>query len=588
MVNMIYLRVRVHDKNALWTRLSNFLPHHSKSQTAFPQSHIRDPKTPTMIDPFNQWIIVPDDQPALPPVDEEVNGLKDITSLSNSSDLYINEQYLGHNRGLLLDQDVFCPETQDPDAFEPIIESDLSPHFSPSQTLALPDAQSPMRHYYFSDLLLPPPALSPDSSPASAASSTPWLRTPENDMSLAEINNFTPEHTFYVIPEIGGDEPCPSMYFLDQCGHSLEDVPTQVQGVMQEDLACTPEPLRSSGVPLPPIHIAPPSPTSVKPSTSMARSAMPHQPLSTPVSVLCSPLSAPASPRIQTVPLRPNCRLTSLPHPTPPAWQYLSPPPMVHPAPSMSFQLQSASPQLRSSPLSPLTVLSRSPSLSPVPPSPIRLPSLSPSLSCASLSDIHHCNEGTAKGGPSTPYNIPSPVVEQSTVPSVKALGKRRRVDSLDDTPPPKISKRSKVNQVDEAEYRPSTSRPKRKNAASFSKPPSQPKSAPSRQGGSSGGGSYSKNSHGSTESPTNNTTYCKVCKISFTRPSDYARHLLTSRKHSKKLWPCRYCGRLLARADAQSRHINTIHPGLHDPKDPPVEGDGLIADVEEGAGEDN
>ncbi|KIK93102.1 hypothetical protein PAXRUDRAFT_34218 [Paxillus rubicundulus Ve08.2h10] len=164
-------------------------------------------------------------------------------------------------------------------------------------------------------------------------------------------------------------------------------------------------------------------------------------------------------------------------------------------------------------------------------------------------------------------------------MPSAKQLRKRRRVDSLD-TPLPKISKRSKVAKVDEAEYRP-TPRPKRVHATSCSKPSAHPKAGPSRQGGSLGGGSYTKKTR-SEESPKTNVTYCKVCKKSFTRPSDYERHIRTSRKHSKKLWPCRYCGRVLARADAQSRHINSIHPGLPDPKDPPVEGGGLIPEAED------
>ncbi|KIJ12724.1 hypothetical protein PAXINDRAFT_171034, partial [Paxillus involutus ATCC 200175] len=165
-------------------------------------------------------------------------------------------------------------------------------------------------------------------------------------------------------------------------------------------------------------------------------------------------------------------------------------------------------------------------------------------------------------------------------MPSAKQLGKRRRLDSLD-APPPKISKRSKVAKVDEEEYHPSTSRPKRVNATSRSKPSPHPRAGPSGQGGLPGGGSCTKNSR-SEESPNNNATYCKMCKKSFTRPSDYERHIRTSRKHSKKLWPCRYCGRVLARADAQSRHINSIHPGLPDPKDPPVEGDGLIPEPED------
>ncbi|KAF8841480.1 hypothetical protein BDN67DRAFT_1068445 [Paxillus ammoniavirescens] len=525
-----------------------------------------------MIDPFNQWIVVPDDRPTLPSVDDEVNGLKDITSLRNPSDLYTNEQYLGRNRGLLLDQDIFSSEYEDPDAFEPIAEPDLSTDTCPSQILAPRDVdvfQCPMSHYYLSNML-PPPALSPDSSPASAASSTPWLRTPENDMSLAEINNFSPEHMFnYGVPEIGGDELCSSLSLLDQCGHSLEDVPTQVQEFMQEDLACTSrmpsEPRRSSGVSLPPIHIGPPMPTPLRPSTLKARSSTPHQIPSTPSSILTSPVLVVTPPQTQVVPLELTCRTTSLPHTTPHPSQYLlSSSPMMHPAAS--------SPQLRLSPLSPLTILSRSPSPSPLSTPPICLPSPSPALSCISLSEIEYRNEDVVEADPGTPYNTASPIIEQSTMSSAKQLGKRRRVDSLD-APPPKISKRSKVAKVDEAEYRPSTSRPNRVNATSHSKPSPHPKAGPSRQGGS-----CTKNSR----SEDNNTTYCKTCKKSFTRPSDYERHIRTSRKHSKKLWPCRYCGRVLARADAQSRHINSIHPGLPDPKDPPVEGDGLIPEPED------
>ncbi|KAF9234321.1 hypothetical protein BU15DRAFT_65812 [Melanogaster broomeanus] len=231
---------------------------------------------PSMIDPFNQWIVVPDDRPTLPPVDDEVNGLKDITSLRNSSDLYINGQYVGRNKGLLLDQDIFSSEHSDPDTFEPIAESHLSPHLNPSQTLTLWDTD-------------------------------------------------------------------------DQCGNSLEDVPSQVQHVMPEDLACTPrmllESLRSCDVSLPPICVAPPTPV---PAGTLARDT------SYTVGVLFSAT--------------------------------------------------------------------------------IRFPSA-----------VVIAAE-------------PSPVVEQLTAPSGNLLGKRRRVDSLDDddAPPPKISKRSKAAKADEAEYRPS------------------------------------------------------------------------------------------------------------------------------------
>ncbi|KAF8128417.1 hypothetical protein EV363DRAFT_1508847 [Boletus edulis] len=167
-----------------------------------------------MID-FTQWIDVPDsDQPALLPEDDDVLcGLKDLSSLGLPSDL--------HNRPRKWPYGV-SHGTETFDAIDPSVNAGQNAFFLSS---------SPNANLF-------PPALSPDCSPTSIASS-PWPRTPETDSSHANVAHFTPVDALWEIAET--EEPCSTIHFLDQSGNNLEDIRSQVEYIMLEDIACTPQ-----------------------------------------------------------------------------------------------------------------------------------------------------------------------------------------------------------------------------------------------------------------------------------------------------------------------------------------------------------
>ena len=359
-----------------------------------------------------------------------------------------------------------------------------------------------------------PPALSPDSSPYSVAS-TPWLRTPGADLSL-NVANLTPVDGLWDIGETE-EESCSTTHFLDQSGNNLEDMPSQVQDVMPEDIAC------SQIIP----NASLPSVLTATPCTPLADTSIFVEP---------PPPVASTSPRTEAVPLG-QAHCTSLP-PSLPHTSLFGFSPVTHYPRETGL---AASPSL--SPLSTVSFFSRSPSMSQKPSPLINCSPLSPALSPVPLS-----NSGETVDSVSSTSTRVTPV----------KLRAKRSVGALYDDASPSIPRRSKAKNVDEEEWSPGSERIKRPRTMSQStrqmtalipnRPPDESSDCATGQG---------------LGSDTNHTT-CQICGQGFTRASDYIRHMENSSSHpeTRKVWPCPHCGSVLGRKDALGRHIKTLHPG--------------------------
>ncbi|KAH0828613.1 hypothetical protein J3R83DRAFT_2943 [Lanmaoa asiatica] len=462
-------------------------------------------------DLFFQWIGVPDDRPALPPVDEEF-GLKDFSSLV-PTDLNIDqlEGYNASSSGLLLGHPDICHNArQCGDTFDTITLSyGTQPDAEQNAVLLASEASmsSPSHVSYAT-----PPALSPDSSPTSVASSTPWLRTPESDPSRANIANFTPVDSLWDIAE-AEDESC-SVHLVDMRGNCLEDVPSQ--DVMVEDIACTPQIIPDASLPQIPI---------ANPSGSLG-------------SVTQTPLSD--TPMFM---IYPHCPSASPPEATPlgPGSGTLFPPS----SPQTSRSLFAFSPSL--SPLSTLSFFSQSPGASPNPSPIVSCSSLSPALSPVPLSNGDEVTNSTSS--------------TFTRVTSAKLRGKRSAGTLDNDAPPWKIPRRSKAKNADEEEWNPGSERVKRPRAIVSSQSIEQTAtSIPNYPPDESSNCEISQGSEGQSDAAH---TSCEICGQGFTRTSDYVRHIENSASHpeTRKVWPCPYCESALGRRDALGRHIRTLHP---------------------------
>lgn len=351
-----------------------------------------------------------------------------------------------------------------------------------------------------------PPALSPDTSPTSVASS-PWLRTPETDPSLA-VANFTPVDSLWDIVETRV-QSCSMIHFIDQSGNNLEDIPSQIQDVRLEDIACTPQfisdapfPSAFTDMPCTPLSNTPIFMISPGASTSEAQ----------PPGQTHAPGSSPQSLFRQT---QPECSLS---------------PPL--------------------SPLTTLSLFSQSPSASP---NPSLLANLSPLSPLFPPVPLPNTNE-------EEPKVVDSVSSTSARVVSAKLRAKRNpdHLEEDGDAPAWKISRRSKAKHVDDEEWNPGSEQVKR------------PKAVPSSQ--STRGMTTSDESpdpvinegsdgHSGT---TQTTRTCQICGQGFTRASDYVRHIQNSANHpeTRKVWRCTYCESTLGRKDALGRHIRTLHPG--------------------------
>ncbi|KIJ60735.1 hypothetical protein HYDPIDRAFT_31958 [Hydnomerulius pinastri MD-312] len=510
------------------------------------------------MDSIDQWITYPESA-GLPPV--EVDGLKTIDAPS----IYLNSNYA------LSSSSILFGEGHDPHNVQELGMSgslDFDSYNHSPATMPTRLNEDPLLSPFLSDTPYlgaygydSSPGMSPDCSPASVASSS-MLRTPENGEPLPVMGESSPTLTEYeALPDITDVELSYSSPFLSQhSDYALEGYP--YQGVMQEDLACTPIPQ----IPLELAHspaiytigIVPPSPSPVRPSgTSISRATTP-QPV-TPIASSSSQLLALPSPRTQPEPSRQTGRSTSLPPVTPSTPQHMhESSPLRHPTPLRPFtRAQSARPATPSFFLSPLALqFPRSPSLSPLTPSPVSLPSLSPALSCVSLGDVEIYREPTPVAGPSTSNATASPLVQQAPLPSEKVLGKRRRRDSLaDGADIPKISKHCKAAKVDEDEWIPTSSRPKRRAAAACSSssqviagPSMPPEPSPKK-----------RSTKTPKKSPSNTPALCSLCVKTFTRTSDRNRHVKS--KHWSVKLPCPYCKLKFSREDSLNRHIKSHHP---------------------------
>jgi uncharacterized C2H2 Zn-finger protein len=365
-----------------------------------------------------------------------------------------------------------------------------------------------------------PPALSPDSSPNSVAS--PWLlRTPEADPSLANVANLTPVDALWDIAETV--EECSSIHFLDQSGNSLEDIdiPSQVQDVMPEDIAC---------------------------SQIVSNASLPSVPCTphSSIFVVSPPPGASTSPRTEAVPLG-QAHCTSLPPSSPHTSQ-----PLFGFSPVTCYPRETglvASPSL--SPLSTVSFFSQSPSASPNPSPLINCSPLSPAPSPLPLSNSDEKVDMTDSAS-STSTRVTSGGVRT----------KRSAGTLYGDASPRKIPRRSKAKSVDEEEWSPGSERVKRPRTVLSSQSTRQTTTpVPNCPPGESSDCATSQGSGG--HSDTIHTT-CQICGQGFTRASDYIRHLENSSNHpeTRKVWPCPYCDSVLGRKDALGRHIKTLHPG--------------------------
>lgn len=350
-----------------------------------------------------------------------------------------------------------------------------------------------------------PPALSPDSSPNSVAS--PWLRTPEADPSFVNVANLTLVDALWDIAETV-EECCSTIHFLDQSGNSLEDIPSQVQDVLPEDIACS--------------QIIPNASLPSIPCT-------PHTPI-----FVVSPPPSTTSPRTEAV-LLGQAHCTSSPQSQP----------LFGFSPVTCYPRETglaASPSL--SPLSTVSFFSQSPSASPNPSPLMNCSPLSPVLSPMPLSNSDEKVDMTDSAS-STSTRVTSGGVR----------AKRSAGTLYDDASSWKIPRRSKAKNVDEEEWNPGSERAKRPKTMSSSQSTRQT-TIPNCPPGES--------LDCTTSHPDTTHTTCQICGQGFTRTSDYIRHLENSANHpeTRKVWPCPYCDSMLGRKDALGRHIKTLHPG--------------------------
>ena len=476
-------------------------------------------------DSFTQWILdIPDDRPSLPPVDEEVSGLRDLqvtdppqlgrvlTSLSSSSLSIPTDLQIGSGSGLLLGPDDACHHVAAADSFH---ATTLSPESLQNATFPIDvsvvgsfiidmDVDENMHQSSPSLATFFPPALSPDSSPISVAS--PWLMTPATDPSLVDIAGLTPVDSPWDI-DIGETEgSCSTTFFIDQSGNSLGD-PFGPQDVRLEDIACSPQVI--SDALLPPVLAA----TSCTP------------PFNNPGFVISHPV---ASASHQTGPLR-QTHCTSFSPSSPYISQSL-----------FGFSPYSMSPSL--SPLTTISFFSQSPNVSPL----VNSSPLSPAFSSMLLADDPQVEMAASMSSRST-----------------RLVDRKRGADTLDeDTPPYKKARRTKARNIDEEEWSPECERVKGLRSASSSQatrdmvtaspnyPPDEGSDCPPSQG-----------SAGHSDAIP---TTCQTCGQAFTRTSDYVRHIQNSASHpeTRKVWPCPYCDKKLGRKDALGRHIKTLHHG--------------------------
>ncbi|KAF8443751.1 hypothetical protein L210DRAFT_3091046 [Boletus edulis BED1] len=447
-----------------------------------------------MID-FTQWIDVPDsDQPALLPEDDDVLcGLKDLSSLGLPSDLHID-----HGSGLLLvpaDEYGVSHGTETLDAIDPSVNAGQNAFFLSS---------SPNANLF-------PPALSPDCSPTSIASS-PWPRTPEIDSSHANVVHFTPVDALWEIGET--EEPCSTIHFLDQSGNNLEDIRSQVEYIMPEDIACTPQFI---------------------PDTSFTTTPLGDMP----TFMVSSPPSVSISPRTDAV-LSGKADCMSLPHSPSLILQSLFSSSLATDTPLHGCSL---SPSL--SPLTPLSFLIQSPSMSPNPSPLINSFPLSPAPSSLQFSNSDE-EVGVTDPVPSVPTRVTT----------VKLRAKRNADTLNEDAPILKLSRPSRAKNVDEEEWNPESERVKRPRGVSSSQS--------SRQAATTSNGPLNESWAASQGSEGHSDTTCHFCGQAFTRASDYVRHVQNSASHpeTRKVWPCPYCDSTLGRKDALGRHVKALHPG--------------------------
>lgn len=390
---------------------------------------------------------------------------------------------------------------------------------------------SPSNISSYASLSVLPPALSPDSSPTSVASS-PWLRTPGTDPSLGNVASVD---ALWDSTDTKG-ESCSTIHFLDQSGNNLEDIPSQVQELMPEDIVCSPQTISDTSLP------------QLLSATPYGRSGSVTPTSNTPTFVISPPCASAST--VEAVPLGP-AHCTSFSPPSPHISQSLftfSPVTQSYPRETPLLEY-SASSSL--SPLSTLSSFSQSPSVSPDPSPLTRYSSLSPAIS------------------PPPPSNGDERVgVTDSTsstfarVTSEKSRGKRRAGTPDNDASPCKIPRRSNAKNVDEEEWNPVSVRVKRPRAVVSSES--------TRQTSASTGNCPLEESlscetgQGSEGDSDAAHTSCEICGQGFTRTSDYIRHIENSASHpeTRKVWPCPHCESTLGRKDALGRHIRTMHPG--------------------------
>lgn len=324
------------------------------------------------------------------------------------------------------------------------------------------------------------------------------------------------------------------IHFLDHAGNNLEDIPSEVQDVMPEDIACTPQIISDAS--LPPVFDA-------TPYGSLGTVPQTHTAI-----FVTSPPCASISPTEAGPPGPARC--TSL-HPSSPhtlqslfAFSPLASHPRETPLPGYSV-----SPSL--SPLSTLSFFSQSPSASPNPSPIIVCSSLSPAILPVPLSN----NDGRVEVTDSVPST-------SARVTLAKLRGKRSAGTPDDGAPPWKMSRRSRAKNVDEEEWNPRFARVKRLRAVASSQTIGQTAALiPNCPQDESSNGESGEGSEGHSDATH---TTCEICGQGFTRASDYIRHIENSASHpeTRKVWPCPYCDSTLGRKDALGRHVRTMHPG--------------------------
>ncbi|KAH7890383.1 hypothetical protein F5I97DRAFT_19753 [Phlebopus sp. FC_14] len=426
------------------------------------------------------------------------------------------------------------------------------------------------------------PRLSPDSSPACSVASSSVLMTPENGVSLADIEN-SPQadasfcdlsaddvtYTGYLSPYFAIDDP----FICDAAGYPPQEM-------MPEDIACNLQ------VPLEPVHGAPTSALPRTPSPFLSITGLsasePHPTIPLPRSPVAFPSSQLLTVDPSVMPTgRSKSRASSAP-PTMPSASEIQYPvehtPPVLPAPSDS-SVQSMSARARSPTPVPRLLASPRMMLSPgisrkleatsgTTPS-ILIPSVSPALSSVALSPVDSVNEDFASLLASSQPVTPLPATEPLPSPPQVALGKRRRVSSLDDDAPlPKIARRSKPieGDDDDDEWVPTPRRPSRVGFASSSAPVAPKAKAPK--------GAETK---GVRRTPKSSRPYkklsskaprvqCQLCRKSFSRAGDVSRHQASAcpvlkQQNEILTFTCPICGDELSRKDSRTRHFKGRHP---------------------------